>query len=193
MHSSWYSKVFIALIQYLCIAALATAVNALLKAVAVVLGKDKTNAGIYWTRQMHQKEEKKKGERYLKCTKGGGSVAFHRKITITGVMQETKEIIMAIANLKIFPICLSQWFWRQDNRSLLFLFFSLIVHAIMLGTTANNEDESYKSSCEKSLLCFHVVGCRSLFQITIHLILVRDQFETVEIRCVEGDGDKPRV
>ena len=85
---------------------------------------------------MHQKEEKKKGERYLKCTKGGGSVAFHRKITITGVMQETKEITMAIANLKIFPICLSQWFWRQDNRSLLFLFFSLIVHAIMLGTIA---------------------------------------------------------
>ena len=40
---------------------------------------------------MRQKDEKKKGERYLKCTKGGGSVAFHRKITITGVMQETKE------------------------------------------------------------------------------------------------------
>ena len=85
---------------------------------------------------MRQKEEIIKGVRYLKCTKGGGSVSFHRKITITGVMQETKEITMAIANLKIFPICLSQWFWRQDNRSLLFLFFSLIVHAIMLGTIA---------------------------------------------------------
>ena len=72
----------------------------------------------------------------MKCTNGGGSVAFHRKITITGVMQETKEITMVIANLKIFPICLSQWFWRQENRSLLFLFFSPIVHAIMLGTIA---------------------------------------------------------
>ena len=83
-----------------------------------------------------KKRKNKKGERYLKCTKGGGSVAFHIKITITGVMQETKEITMAIANLKIFPICLSKWFWRQDNRSFLFLFFSLIVHAKMLGTTA---------------------------------------------------------
>ena len=63
-------------------------------------------------------------------------MALPRKITITGVMQETKEITMEIANLKIFPICLSQWFWRQDNRSLLLLLFSLIVHAIMLGTIA---------------------------------------------------------
>ena len=50
-----------------------------------------------------KKRKNKKGERYLKCTKGGGSVAFHIKITITGVMQETKEITMAIANLKISP------------------------------------------------------------------------------------------
>ena len=32
-------------------------------------------------------------------------MAYHRKITIKGVMQETKDIIMAIANLTIFLSC----------------------------------------------------------------------------------------
>ena len=32
-------------------------------------------------------------------------MAFHTKITIKGIMQETKDIMMAIANLTIFLSC----------------------------------------------------------------------------------------
>ena len=66
-------------------------------------------------------------------------MAFHTKITIKGIMQETKDIMMAIANLTIFLSCRSRRFWRQENRSLLFSFFFLIFHVVMLYTTARKQ------------------------------------------------------
>ena len=197
MHSSWYSKVFIALIQYLCIAALATAMNALLKAVAVALGKDKTNAGIYWTRQMRQKEEKKKGGKIFEVHKGWRFCGIPQKNYKLGSHAGNKGNYNGNCQSENLPHLFISMV--LETRQSLLTFFVLFPYCPCDNARHNsqenngNEDESYKSSCEKSLLCFHVVGCRSLFQITIHLILVRDQFETVEIRCVEGDGDKPRV
>ena len=145
--------------------------------------KTETNGIILWNAQM------------------GGDSQFHSKklkneYISMGVMQETKEIIMAIANLTIFFSCWSRWFWRQDNCSTFLVLFSYCPCDNAIHDNQGkkgNEGEVYKRCRNKSLVCFLVVGCRSLFQITIHLILVRDQFETVEIRCVEGDGDKPRV
>ena len=54
-------------------------------------------------------------------------------------MQETEDIILATANLTMFLSCRSRWFWRQDSFSLVFLFFFLIVHTIMLYTLARTQ------------------------------------------------------
>ena len=55
-----------------------------------------------------------------------------------------------------------------------------------------NEEESYKKGRKKSFVCFHVVECRFLTQ-EVRFIFVGDQFEAVEMWCVDGDGDKPRA
>ena len=113
-------------------------------------------------------------------------------------MQETEEIIMATANLTMFLSCRSRWFWRQDSFSLVFLFFFSYYcpynNAIHTGQDTNgNGDESDEICRNKSSVCFHVVECRCPIQLTIRFIFVGDQFETVEIRCMDGDGDKPRA
>ena len=67
-------------------------------------------------------------------------------------------------------------------------------NAINNGRDTNgNGDESDESCRNKSSVRFHVVECRSPIQHTIRFISEGNQFEAVEIRCVDGDGDKPRT
>ena len=86
-----------------------------------------------------------------------------------------------------------------ETRKSLFTFLVLFSYfpcgnAIHNGQETNgNGDESDESCRNKSLVRFLVVECRSPIQQTIRLIFVGNQFEAVEIRCVDGDGDKPRA
>ena len=174
----------------------AITVKTLPEAVSVVLAKNKTNARIYRTPRMQQKD-RNKWNNCLKCTNGWWFGQFHRKILRNefisrGVMQETKEMIMAIANLTIFLSCWSRWFWRQDSFSLVFLFFFLIFHAIMLYTPARTQT-GMGMKVIKVAVTNPLVECRPPIQLTIRFIFVGDQFETVKIRCVDGYGDKPRA
>ena len=146
---------------------------------------------------MRQKEEKKKGGKIFEVHKGWRFCGIPQKNYKLGSHAGNKGNYNGNCQSENLPHLFISMV--LETRQSLLTFFVLFPYCPCDNARHNsqenngNEDESYKSSCEKSLLCFHVVGCRSLFQITIHLILVRDQFETVEIRCVEGDGDKPPV
>ena len=145
--------------------------------------KTETNGIILWNAQM------------------GGDSQFHSKklkneYISMGVMQETKEIIMAIANLTIFFSCWSRWFWRQDNCTTFLVLFSYCPCDNAIHNNQGkkgNEGESYKRCRNKSLVCFLVVECRFPINDTIRFIFVGDQFEAIKIRCVDSDGDEPRA
>ena len=145
--------------------------------------KTETNGIILWNAQM------------------GGDSQFHSKKLKNehisrGVMQETKEIMMAIANLTIFFSCWSRWFWRQDNCSTFLVLFSYCPCDNAIHNNQGkkgNEGESYKRCRNKSLVCFLVVECRFPIHDTIRFIFVGDQFEAIKIRCVDSDGDEPRA
>ena len=108
--------------------------------------KTETNGIILWNAQM------------------GGDSQFHSKklkneYISMGVMQETKEIIMAIANLTIFFSCWSRWFWRQDNCTTFLVLFSYCPCDNAIHNNQGkkgNEGESYKRCRNKSLVCFLV-------------------------------------
>ena len=86
-----------------------------------------------------------------------------------------------------------------ETRKSLFTFLVLFSYcpcdnAINNGQDTNgNGDESDESCRNKSSVRFLVVECRSPIQLTIRFIFVGNQFEAVKIRCVDGDGDKPRA
>ena len=170
------------------------------KAVAVVLAKDKTNAGIYRTPRM-QKKYTNKWENCLKCTNGWGfpipQKICKKWIDKQGSHAGNEGYHNGHCQSDNFSQLLISMVLATGE--FLFSFFVLFSYcpcdyAIHTGQDTNGkEDESDKSCRNKSSVRFHMVECRSPIQLTVRFIFVEDQFETVEIRCVDGDGNKPRA
>ena len=171
------------------------------EAVAVFLAKNKTNAGINCTPRMQQKD-RNKWNNCLKCTNGWRfpiipQKKFEKRIDKQGSHAGNEGNHNGHCQSDNFPQLLISM--DLATRQFLFSFFVPFSYcpcdnAIHTGQDTNgNGDESDKSCRKKSSVRFHVVECRSPIQLTIRFIFVEDQFETVKIRCVDGDGDRPRA
>ena len=179
----------------------AITVKTLPEAVSVVLAKNKTNARIYRTPRMQQKD-RNKWNNCLKCTNGWRfpiipQKKFEKRIDKQGSHAGNEGNHNGHCQSDNFPQLLISMVLA--TRQFLFSFLVLFPYfprdnAIHTGQDTNgNGDESDKSCRKKSSVRFHVVECRSPIQLTIRFIFVEDQFETVKIRCVDGDGDRPRA
>ena len=170
------------------------------EAVAIVLAKDKTNAGINCTPRMQQKD-RNKWDDCLKCTNGWRfPIPYKNKkkyIDKQWSHAGNKGNHDGHRHLDNFPQLLISMV--LETRQSLFTFLVLFSYCPCDNAINNNkenngnEEESYKRCRNKSFVCFHVVECRFPTHDTIRFIFVGDQFEAVEIRCVDGDGDKPRA